>query len=87
MAKPKRLAVLLLDDGELDDEELEDITETLPPPPEQAPVSQRANPGEADTRVILQALTQLLIEARVIDREALIDRISRLDARLSEDGS
>jgi hypothetical protein len=62
--------------------ELEDITETIAPPPELGPAGPtRINPGEADTRVILQALTQLLIEAGVVDREVLIARITELEAR------
>ena len=38
------------------------------------------NPGEADTRIILQALTQLLIESDLIDRDVLMRRIAKLEA-------
>jgi hypothetical protein len=63
-------------------EDLEDITETLAPLPSAAAAAlpAAANPGEADTRTILQALSQLLIEADLIDRAALIARIAQLES-------
>ncbi len=78
---------LLYRDGEpasepADNEELEDITETLAPPPPE-PIRTHVSPGEADTRIILQALSQLLMEAGVIELDELIARISDLEARRS----
>ena len=73
-------------------EELDDITESLAPrllAPLLAPLQKLeerdkpvkpVNPGEADTRIILQALTQLLIESDLIDRDVLMRRIAKLEA-------
>jgi len=66
--------------GYEDGDDLEDITETLEPPPEPPPGL--VDPSNADTRAIVQALSQLLVEAGVLDRDTLVARISQLDARI-----
>ena len=44
------------------------------------------DPGEVDTRVIVRALTQLLVEAGVVDRGVLLERIARLAREVGERG-
>ena len=67
--------VLLEDEhaGDPGGDVLHDLAGTVAPAP--------ARPAEADTRVILQALTQLLIERELIDRADLVERVRELEER------
>lgn len=76
--------------GETPHLELEDALEEshdgrLRPSAVEPATDPAVDPGEVETRVIVRALTQLLVEAGIVDREALLERIARL-ARAGEPG-
>jgi type IV pilus assembly protein PilB len=56
------------------------------PAPESAPASDTSSSVDNETRTILQAVTQLLLEKGIITRDELLERVAALDDRSHESG-